>query len=59
VPLPISRSALDRLGQRLAVAQEISDEDYLLLERVLNSYDEAMGRVQSRLTAFRMSPAPA
>jgi ppGpp synthetase/RelA/SpoT-type nucleotidyltranferase len=41
MPLPISRSQMDRLGKRLATLP-ISDDDYALLERVLGSYDEAL-----------------
>lgn len=46
--LPISRSQLDRLGDRLA-SSEPAEEDYLLLGRVLGAYDVALAEVQTRL----------
>jgi ppGpp synthetase/RelA/SpoT-type nucleotidyltranferase len=49
VPLPISRTQLDRLGERLAAASPISDEDYALLQDVLGAYGLARAAVQDRL----------
>lgn len=46
--LPISRSQLDRLGDRLASDQP-SEEDYALLGDVLSAYDVALAAIQTRL----------
>ena len=56
MPLPISRSALDRLGERLAASDEISDEDYDLLLAVLTAYQAALAETQERLVALGYSP---
>ena len=55
-PLPISRSALDRLGERLAASDEISDEDYRLLAEVLDAYATALAEAQRRLQALGYAP---
>lgn len=55
-PLPISRSALDRLGERLAASEQISDDDYALLASVLDAYAVALSDVQQRLTALGYAP---
>ena len=55
-PLPISRSALDRLGERLAAADEISDDDYALLLDVLTAYQAALVETQERLTRLGYAP---
>jgi ppGpp synthetase/RelA/SpoT-type nucleotidyltranferase len=47
--LPISRTAFNRLGERLAASDDISDEDYALLERCLAAYDDVKDAVRSRL----------
>jgi hypothetical protein len=52
VPLPISRSATDALGRRLAAADEISDDDAALLLQVLDAYQAAENEVQTRLRAL-------
>lgn len=49
--LPISRSALDRLGKRLAASDIVSDEDSDLLLEVLSAYQAALDEVQQRLAA--------
>jgi hypothetical protein len=49
VPLPISRSGLDRLGERLAVSGTPTEDDQVLLQQVLAAYDEALAPVQARL----------
>jgi hypothetical protein len=56
VPLPISRSALDHLGERLAASDDISDDDYALLGKVFGAYQAALGEVQRRLTALGYAP---
>lgn len=38
MPLPISKSQVDRLGQRLIAPEPSTDEDLTLLERVLTAY---------------------
>lgn len=45
MPLPISRTQLDRLGERLATG-ELSETDDALLERVLSAYDAAMAATE-------------
>lgn len=55
-PPPISRSALDRLGERLASAEHISDDDYALLKDVLTAYQEALLEVRRRLAALGYEP---
>jgi ppGpp synthetase/RelA/SpoT-type nucleotidyltranferase len=55
-PLPISRSALDRLGERLAAAERISDDDYALLHEVLSAYQAALGEAGRRLAALGYEP---
>jgi ppGpp synthetase/RelA/SpoT-type nucleotidyltranferase len=47
--LPISRSQLDRLGERLSAASSVGEEDRVLLEQVLAAYDEALAAAQARL----------
>ena len=56
MPLPISRSALDRLGVRLAASDDISDDDYDLLLQVLNAYQAALAEAQERLIALGYAP---
>lgn len=55
-PLPISRSALDKLGDRLAASEQISDDDYDLLLRVLTAYQAALNETQERLVALGYAP---
>ena len=55
-PLPISRSALDRLGERLAAADRISDEDYALLLEVLTAYQDALDEARARLVTLGYEP---
>jgi ppGpp synthetase/RelA/SpoT-type nucleotidyltranferase len=56
VPLPISRTALDKLGDRLVASDDISDEDYALLADVLSAYQAALLEVQERLVALGYAP---
>lgn len=55
-PLPISRSALDRLGERLAARDDITDDDYALLLEVLSAYQEALLETRERLVVLGYSP---
>ena len=55
-PLPISRSALDRLGERLAASDDITDADYDLLLQVLTAYQAALGETQERLVRLGYAP---
>jgi hypothetical protein len=55
-PLPISRSALDRLGERLAASDDITDDDYALLLQVLTAYQAALGETRERLVALGYAP---
>lgn len=55
-PLPISRSAVDRLGQRLCCDGPISDQDWELLEQVLDAYQEALDSAQVVLEAAGYRP---
>lgn len=55
-PLPISRSALDRLGERLAASDQISDDDFTLLQQVLDAYQVALVEAQQRLSAMGFAP---
>lgn len=54
-PLPISRSALDKLGKRLCRGS-ISADDQEQLELVLESYQTTLDVVQRRLAEFGMAP---
>jgi ppGpp synthetase/RelA/SpoT-type nucleotidyltranferase len=47
--LPISRTQLDKLGERIAAADIIADDDYGTLEQVLDTYDEVLQRAESRV----------
>jgi ppGpp synthetase/RelA/SpoT-type nucleotidyltranferase len=55
-PLPISRSAMDKLGKRLAADDVVSDDDLDLLLEVLTSYQAALDEAQSRLRHLDYSP---
>jgi len=55
-PLPISRSALDRLGERLAEADRISEEDYSLLLEVVTAYQAALDEARRRLVLLGYEP---
>jgi hypothetical protein len=46
---PISGNQLDKLGRRLALPGPISDEDYELLSRVADAYQDVADRVEQRL----------
>jgi ppGpp synthetase/RelA/SpoT-type nucleotidyltranferase len=55
-PLPVSRSALDKLGKRLAADSVVSDADLDLLLEVLTAYQAALDETQQRLRALGYSP---
>ena len=55
-PLPISNSAVERLGRRLAAHEDASDEDRELLLQVLSAYSVALVEVQERLRAAGFEP---
>ncbi len=52
----MSRSAVDRLGKRLATEGEIDDADYELLIEVLTAYQQALQETQERLHRLGYSP---
>lgn len=49
MPLPVSRTQFNKLGERLAAAEAVSDEDYELLKQALGAYEEAQLAVLRRL----------
>jgi ppGpp synthetase/RelA/SpoT-type nucleotidyltranferase len=49
VPLPISRSQLDKLGERLASEEPTSDADYALFAQVADAYQAVLDQVEGRL----------
>lgn len=55
-PLPVSRSAMDKLGKRLAASDEVSDTDLDLLLEVLTAYQAALDETQHRLRDLGYSP---
>lgn len=55
-PLPMSRSALDKLGKRLAADEVVSDNDLDLLLEVLTAYQAALEETQTRLRHLGYSP---
>lgn len=55
-PLPMSRTAVDKLGKRLAASEHVSDEDLDLLLDVLTAYQAALDETQNRLRALGYSP---
>jgi ppGpp synthetase/RelA/SpoT-type nucleotidyltranferase len=54
--LPISRSALDRLGERLAASPVAEDSDLDLLEQVLGAYQDALDTVETDLATIGYQP---
>jgi ppGpp synthetase/RelA/SpoT-type nucleotidyltranferase len=56
VPLPISKSALDRLGARLATAEDTADEDLQELAGVAGAYQDILDRVKAQLNALDYAP---
>lgn len=55
-PLPISRTAVDKLGKRLASEERVSDEDLPLLLEVLGAYQDALDVAQVRLNNLGYRP---
>ena len=55
MPLPISRSALDRLGKRLC-AEVVSADDWSTFETVLDAYQATLDDAQSILEAAGFEP---
>jgi len=51
VPLPISRTALDRLGKRLSQPDAATEDDYAQLSQVLRVYELALSTVRNQLEA--------
>lgn len=49
MPLPVSRNQVDRLGKRLAAADEVADADLTMLQQVLAAYDEVKVAVLDQL----------
>jgi ppGpp synthetase/RelA/SpoT-type nucleotidyltranferase len=56
-PLPMSKRQVDLLGERLATSETIPDDDLVLLEGVLDVYDnEALPVVERRLLDLGFAP---
>lgn len=55
-PLPMSRTAVDRLGKRLAASDDVSDADLDLLLEVLTAYQDALDETQTRLRELGYNP---
>lgn len=54
--MPMSRTAVDRLGKRLAASTEASDEDLDQLLEVLSAYQDALDEAQARLVLLGYHP---
>jgi ppGpp synthetase/RelA/SpoT-type nucleotidyltranferase len=54
--LPISKTQLDKLGDRLRDADEIDTEDRDLLAAVLGVYDEALEQMKEHLRGLGLQP---
>lgn len=48
--LPVSKSALDRLGARIAASNAVSDDDLAELARVVGAYQDVLNGVKVKLT---------
>jgi ppGpp synthetase/RelA/SpoT-type nucleotidyltranferase len=55
MPLPVSKSALDRPGVRLVSGDSISDDDLVDLARIVDAYQDVLNRVKLRLTELGFS----
>lgn len=55
MPLPVSKSELNRLGQRLIASDRISEADLAELALVLNAYQQALEQVKIRLRGLGFS----
>lgn len=49
MPLSISGNQLNKLGERLALPEPITDDDYALLGRVAEDYQAVLDRVEEKL----------
>lgn len=56
MPLPISRSAADRLGTRLRRNDVVADSDVDLLLEIMQAYQRALDEVQARLRHLGRDP---
>jgi hypothetical protein len=52
MPLPVSRSALDRLGYRLAQSEVVADGDLEELSSIVAAYQEQLDQVEQQLISF-------
>jgi ppGpp synthetase/RelA/SpoT-type nucleotidyltranferase len=50
--LPMSKTALDRLGAHLAAGSEVSDEDLANLARAVDAYQQVLDGVKGQLTSL-------
>lgn len=50
MPLPVSKTALDRLGAKLTANDSIAEDDLEALAQVVGAYQEVLDGVKSRLT---------
>lgn len=55
MPLPVSKSALDRLGVRLAAGDSVSEEDLVGLAQVVDAYQDVLNGVKRRLSGLGFS----
>ena len=56
VGLPISRSAVDRLGERLVKAAQPAEGDLATLESVIAAYDDPLVQVEALLSSLGHAP---
>lgn len=55
MPLPISKTALDRLGVRLAAGDSVSEEDLAALAQVIDAYQDVLNGVKHQLSELGFS----
>lgn len=55
MPLPISKSQVRKLGDRLRDTDDPVDEDRALFAEVLGAYDEALSQTEDRLAGLGLS----
>jgi ppGpp synthetase/RelA/SpoT-type nucleotidyltranferase len=56
MPLPMSKSALDRLGARLAVDTRASDDELDQLAEVIRAYQVVLDEVKAQFVELGFSP---
>jgi ppGpp synthetase/RelA/SpoT-type nucleotidyltranferase len=56
MPLPMSKSALDRLGAKLAMVTPASDDELDQLAEVIRAYQVVLDEVKARLVGLGFSP---